>query len=122
MCVCVCVGEGGEGGGGWSGIVAVKFISRPHPPALVAALSPKGAVRATLHCSQDHLQRELLVPPVQAQPTVTASLRCSTAVIAIHRHVDHWASTIGLTKGNAHLSEPVVVVVVFVVVVVSDTG
>ena len=47
-----------------------------------------------LHCSQDHLQRKLLVPPVRAQPTVTASLRCtSTVAIAMQRYVDRWAQT-----------------------------
>ena len=51
-----------------------------------------------MHYSQDHPQRKLLVPPVHAQPAVTASLRCSTAVIAMHRHVDHCAVTEGHSK------------------------
>ena len=60
--------------------------------------------RVMLHCSQDH---QLLVPPVHAQPTVTASLRCSTAVIAMHRHVDHWARNEGLTKKGKQLDDRV---------------
>ena len=48
---------------------------------------------------------------MHAQPTFTTPLRCFTAVVAMHRHVDHWARTKGLTKErNARLSEPVVVV------------
>ena len=60
----------------------------------------------------------LLVPPVHAQPTVTTPLRCPSFVVAMHRHVDHWASTIDhATKGNTNLSSLVVVVVaVFVFV------
>ena len=53
-------------------------------------------------CCQGHLQRELLVPPVHAQPTVTTPLRCPTAAVAMHRHVDHWARTKGLTKKETH--------------------
>ena len=47
---------------------------------------------------QEHLQRELLVPPVHAQPTVTTPLRCRSFVVAMQGHVDHWASTKGHTK------------------------
>ena len=81
----------------WLGSGGVPGLRRVVLPVL-----PWGAVRVMLHCSQDHLQRKLLVPPVHAQPTVTATLRCSTVVIAMHRHVDHWARTKGLTKKETH--------------------
>ena len=57
-------------------------------------------------CCQGHLQRKLFVPPVHAQPTVTTSLRSTSFVIAMHRHVDFWALTKGhQNRSNTHLSE-----------------
>ena len=64
------------------------FVVR-HGPNITAVM--KG-------CCQGHLQRELLVPPVHPKTTLTAPPRCTVFVVAMHRHVDHWASTKGHTK------------------------
>ena len=61
--------------------LAPQSVAR-HGPNITAVM--KG-------CCQGDLQRKLLVPPVHAQPTVTTPLRFPTAVVAMHRHVDHWA-------------------------------
>ena len=57
-------------------------------------------------CCQGHLQRKLLVPPVYAQPTVTTPLRCSPFVVAMQRHVDHWAQQKVTQKKKRKLVEP----------------
>ena len=61
---------------------------------------------------QEHLQRELLVPPVHPKTALTAPPRCTVFVVAMQRHVDHWASPKDhAKKGNTNLSSLVVVVV-----------
>ena len=66
-------------------------------------------------CCQGHLQRKLLVPPVHAQPTVTTPLRCPSFVVAMQRHVNHWAQQKVTQKEETQTCRACVVVVVIVV-------
>ena len=69
------------------------FISLSSPLLLAFICSGVVVVRG-----QEHLQRELLVPPVHPKTALTAPPRCTVLVVAMQRHVDHWASTKGHTK------------------------
>ena len=61
--------------------VGNENVSRSSAVVLLAVVCLRGVV---LHCGQDHLQRELFVPPVHVQPTVTASLRCTPTFTFSH--------------------------------------
>ena len=61
---------------------------------------------------QEHLQRELLVPPVHPKTALTAPPRSTVFVVAMHQHVAHWASTKGHTNKQRKPVELVEVVVV----------
>ena len=74
------------------------------PPAPGLHLSPWGGV--VLVRGQEHLQRELLVPPVHPKTALTAPPRCTVFVVAMQRHVDHWASTNVTQKRERKPVEP----------------
>ena len=88
--------------------------ARSHFPLLAFICPPWGGV--VLVRGQEHLQRELLVPPVQPKMALTAPPRCTAFMIAMQRHVDNWLQQKITQKRQHKPVEPCVVVVEWLII------